>query len=91
MNKLLIGLLLGLVALGVGTVYATYQPTNLGWVTLSHSSGTVTEIVNSTAPTIGYPRWCTNCTANGGQGTLCTSTGTARFNQFILSTGTVCR
>lgn len=73
-------------------VYAgTYQPQNLGWVNLSISSGTVTEITRSTAPTIGYLKWCTNCITNGGVGTMCISTGTANWNQFILSTGTVCK
>jgi hypothetical protein len=70
---------------------AAFTPRYLGWSTISISSGTITEITNSTAPTVGYIRYCSNCAANGGQGTLCVSTGAANFNQFVLSTGTVCK
>lgn len=71
--------------------FAIYQPNNLGWINFSYSTSTVAVIIASTAPTIGYPIWCTDCAASGGRGTLCTSTGTTGSNQFILSTGTVCK
>lgn len=72
-------------------VLAVYQPRNLGWVTLSVSSGTLTEIINSTAPTNGYVRFCTNCASGGGAGAICISTASATWGQFILSTGTRCQ
>jgi hypothetical protein len=82
-----------IIALLGAYVYAAagYQPHSLGWVTLSLSSGTVTQINNSTAPTVGYMKWCYNCVANGGAGTICISTGSTNANQFVLSTGTACK
>jgi hypothetical protein len=70
---------------------AVNQPHNLGYVSLSLSSGTLTEIIRSTAPTVGYPRFCTNCAASGNAGTICVSTGAATWGQFVLSTGTRCQ
>lgn len=68
-----------------------YQPRSVGIVSFSYSTGTVAAIMASTAPTIGYPVWCTNCAANGGFGTVCTSTGATKFGSFVLSTGTACQ
>lgn len=70
---------------------AVFQPASLGYINFSYSTMNVTGVTNSTAPTVGYPLWCTDCLANGGAGTLCVSTGTTKFNQFILSTGTACK
>lgn len=83
--------LLVLMALCHFSANATYQPQNLGWATISIASGTVTEIMNSTAPTVGYLRYCTNCGAAGGAGTICISTGAVAAYQFVLSTGTQCK
>lgn len=73
---------------------ATYQPTKLGWVDFSYSSGTITEICTSTPTTIGKPRFCTNCLGGGAAGTVCTSTSTSAMGagcDFVLSTGTQCK
>lgn len=43
------------------------------------------------ASTTGQLIFCSNCAANGGNGTLCVSTGTTATYQFILSTGTPCK
>ena len=69
----------------------TYQPRSLGYVNFSYDTMTVTDIQNSTAPTVGYPLWCTNCLGGGAAGTVCTSTGTTLWGQFVLSTGTRCQ
>lgn len=76
------------------TVYAAYQPHNLGWVSVSVASATLTEINTSTAPTVGFLKFCTNCAANGGSGTICVSTSTnapGAGSDFVLSTGTQCK
>jgi len=70
---------------------ATYQPQKLGYVDIAISSAPVASITRSTASAVGTMRWCTDCITNGGVGTLCISTGTTAWNQFILSTGTVCK
>ena len=91
MKKIIIGMGLLFAAYAV---YAAYQPQNLGWVTLSVSSGTVAEINASTAPTVGYLRYCTNCGGAGGAGTICISTSTnapGAGSDFVLSTGTICK
>jgi hypothetical protein len=41
--------------------------------------------------TTGQLIFCSNCTAAGGQGTICISTGTTATYQFVLSTGTACK
>lgn len=58
--------------------------------TIALFNQTVTQIVNSTASIVGQMEFCSNCLAGGGKGAICISTGTSLFNQFILSTGTVC-
>ena len=70
---------------------AIYQPSNIGTVSLAISSGTIAEIINSTATAVGALRYCTNCQVNGNAGALCISTGTATWGQFITSTGTRCQ
>jgi len=89
MKNVLVAILLALTVFGIA--YAVYQPQNLGWVTLSISSATQSEIENSTAPTVGFQKYCTDCVASGGAGTVCVSTGAAKFGSFVLSTGTHCR
>lgn len=73
---------------------AAYQPHSLGWVNVSIASATLTEINASTASTVGVLRYCTNCAANGGSGTICVSTSTSApgaGSDFVLSTGTQCK
>jgi len=41
--------------------------------------------------TTGQVIFCSNCSANGGKGTICVSTGTTATYQFVLSTGTACK
>lgn len=41
--------------------------------------------------TTGQMVFCTDCTANGGKGTTCVSTGATTTFQFVLSTGTRCQ
>lgn len=87
---LFFAILLGLTGMAV----AAYQPHNLGWVNISIASATVTEINTSTAATVGQLKYCTNCAANGGSGTICISTSTAApgaGSDFVLSTGTICK
>ena len=72
----------------------TYQPMNLGWVNISIASNTVAVINASTAPTVGYPWFCTDCAGGGGKGTVCISTSIAApgaGSDFVLSTGTQCK
>lgn len=68
-----------------------YEPVDLGIANIAISSATVTAIMNSTATVIGRERWCYNCTANGGAGTMCYSTGTTNAFSYVLSTGTPCK
>jgi hypothetical protein len=68
-----------------------YQPQNFGYSNVSMSTGTLAQVINSTAPTLGYAMWCGNCAANGNAGTPCYSTGTANWGQMVLSTGTRCQ
>jgi hypothetical protein len=92
--KKVLGSLLTIFILFEGIAFlgaSTYQPTSFGYINFSYDTMTVTDINNSTAPTIGYPVWCYNCVANGGSGTECISTGSVNSNSFILSTGTVCK
>lgn len=94
MKKILVGMALAGAFLWGAYIQAAYQPHSLGWVTLSIASGTVTEINTSTAPTVGYLRFCTNCGAAGGAGTICVSTTTNApgvGSDFVLSTGTICK
>lgn len=74
-----------------GRAFAIYQPINLGVANIAIATGTITDIQTSTAAAVGQLKWCTNCTANGGAGTLCISTGTTSVFQFVLSTGTACK
>lgn len=70
---------------------ATYQPQSLGLVDIAVSSGTLAEICASTPTMVGKPRWCTNCAAAGGAGTVVWSTSTAAPGagcDFVLSSGT---
>lgn len=69
---------------------AVYQPQNLGYGTLIISSGTVTDIQNSTAAA-GTQRFCFNCQASGNAGTPCYSTGAVNWGSFVLSSGTRCQ
>lgn len=70
--------------------YAGTAPYNLGYVAFAISSGTAKDIMDSTAPSVGYQRYCTNCKAAGNAGTVCTSTGAAVWSGFVLSTGSRC-
>lgn len=70
---------------------ATIQPIDLGVANIAISSAAVSTIMNSTATIIGRERWCYDCTANGGKGTMCYSTGTTNAFSYVLSTGTACK
>lgn len=71
------------------------------WSLTTNDSGTVpglalpvfstTTLSSLISDTTGQVVFCSNCTANGGQGTICVSTGTTAAYQFVLSTGTKCR
>lgn len=92
MKKLLIGI--GVVFVIFETVYAAYQPHNLGWTNISIASATVTEISISTPATVGMLKFCSNCAGGGGAGTICISTSVAApgaGSDFVLSTGTQCK
>jgi hypothetical protein len=72
-----------------GVAYAvTKQAQQLGNVALP--SYTAAQISTLTGNTTGQIVYCSNCTTNGGKGTVCISTG-AFANSFVLSTGTVCQ
>lgn len=103
MNKLFLALVL---LLGLGSVShaATKQPQSLGSITASTSTftgginlwnRTAAQIQALIASTTGQQVFCSDCTANGGKGTICVSTGgftgATLANQFVLSTGTVCK
>lgn len=82
------GLIISLLS---GYLYAKgYQAQSLGYVLMAVSSATATDIMNSTDP-VSTQRWCYNCTANGGAGTVCYSTSATNAFSYILSTGTVCK
>jgi len=49
---------------------------------------TTTSLISSTT---GQLIFCSNCSANGGKGTICVSTGTTATYQFVLSSGTACK
>jgi len=92
MKKILIATFAVVILLGaILQLEARYQPQNLGWVNIAISSGTQSEIDNSTATDVGRLKYCTNCAANGGSGTICVSTQTTGFHGFVLSTGTICK
>jgi len=52
---------------------------------------TISAINSLIASTTGQMVFCSNCTAAGGKGTICVSTGSTTTSQFVLSTGTVCK
>ncbi len=94
MKKILIGLFVVFVLFEGTVAMAVYRPRNLGWVNVSIASATLTEINTSTAATVGMLKYCTNCAANGGLGTICISTSTSApgaGSDFVLSTGTQCK
>ena len=76
-------------ALFEGLVYAVNQPQRLGAAALQ--SKTVAQIQALTSNTTGQILYCSDCAANGAAGTICVSTGATAVNQFVLSTGTVCK
>jgi hypothetical protein len=88
--KKLILLTLGVIGF-VGITMAATQPLSLGVVDASLRSLTQAQVLASTSTKAGQMIYCSNCSANGGAGTICISTGTTGFNPFVLSTGTVCR
>lgn len=91
MKKILTGVFVLFVFFEAVVAMAAFKPRGLGWSTISISSGTILEIQNSTAPTVGYLRYCTNCFGAGNAGTICISTGSTNQDSFVLSTGTHCR
>ena len=90
MKKWIIGFVIA-ASFGFKLWAATTQANNLGVVNLYLKSQTVSQIINSTSTVVGQILYCSNCTSNGGTGTICISTGTTLYNQFVLSTGTVCK
>lgn len=87
MKKWIIGLLFL-----ASTGWAVTQAHNLGVVNIYVKSQTLAQIQASTPTAVGQVLFCSNCTANGGSGTLCISTATANAQtSFVLSTGTVCK
>lgn len=51
----------------------------------------IASINTLTAETTGQMLFCKDCTACGGKGTICVSTGSVSPGQFVLSTGTRCQ
>jgi hypothetical protein len=90
MKKILIPSILLIPFLVLKYVHAATQAQNLGVISASVKSMTAAQILISTSTARGELVYCTDCTANGGVGTICVSTGTLR-SSFILSTGTVCK
>lgn len=91
MKKILVSLFVVFAFFEAVVAMAAFTPRNLGWSTISIASGTLNEICISTPPTVGYPRWCTNCAAGDGKGMVVWSTSTAAPGagcDFTLSTGT---
>jgi hypothetical protein len=63
-------------------------------VTVGLISQTIAQIAASTPSVVGQMVYCNNCAANGGSGTVCISTITTApgaGNDFVLSTGTICK
>lgn len=85
MNKLLIAIVVGLIFSLGRYSYSADQAHSLGTVTLNIRSQTLTQIVNSTATTVGQLVYCSNCT----QSPICVSTGTTVFNQYAVMTSSL--
>lgn len=103
MKKVLLGVL-GLGFLAGGLVYAAcmgpfcWDDTGAAVtarLTVNGMGGcgpfTLAQTTNTIAVQKGQCAFCTDCIAGGGAGTVCIATGTANSNQFVLSTGTVCK
>lgn len=69
----------------------TFQGQNLGVANIAIASATLNTIMATTSTTVGHLKWCYDCVANGGAGTMCESTGTTNSFQWVLSTGTRCK
>ncbi len=87
MKKILL-IISGLFLVFEGFVFAVNQPQPLGAAALQ--SQTILQIRALSSNTTGQIAYCSDCTANGGKGTICISTGAA-VDSFVLSTGTVCK
>lgn len=87
-----IALSIAVISMFIGIrAWAASQPQSLGTVALQFPNLTAAQILVSTASYKGQPIYCSDCASNGGAGTVCISTANTSFNQFVLSTGTVCK
>lgn len=100
-----VGQFKGITDTGVFTQAGTYTQASgsmtLTGVTVAISSAVIaplnlslTQVQTSTPSFVGQTIFCNNCAASGGAGTLCVSTTTVSpgaGNDFVLSTGTVCK
>lgn len=91
MKKVMIGILGLLIFISGMRAWCASQPQSLGNVAIQLPNLTAAQVSVATATYKGQPIYCTDCASNGGAGTICISTAATAANQFILSSGTVCK